>query len=113
MTIEEYLRSLESYLKFADEEDVTLIKGTLDKLVQREVSMAKRKIEKYKAMGRKFEQKYEMSFEEFKKKFEKGEIEKDMDYLEWSSVVESKKHWEEKLKALQDVSKPAPSASGG
>lgn len=113
MSVQRYLRSLENYLKFADEEDITLIESTLNKLIGREISMVKSKIEGYNQMLNKFEQRYNMKFNEFKERFEKGEIGEDMDYLEWSSVIDAKKHCEEKLKALKGIleAKPSPVVS--
>lgn len=109
MSVQKYLHSLESYLRFADEDDIMLIESTLDKLIDREISMVESKIGRYDQMLGKFVQKYNMNFDEFKKRFEKGEIEEDMDYLEWSSIVDAKEHCQEKIKALKRVPKPMPS----
>ncbi len=109
MSVHKYLHSLESYLEFADEDDIALIESTLDKLIDREISMIMVKIERYDQMLSRFEEKYGMKFDEFKKRFEKGEIEEDMGYLEWSSIVDAKEHCQEKINALKRISKPIPS----
>lgn len=108
MSIQKYLHSLESYLKFADEDDIMLIESTLGKLIDREIFMLRSKMGRYDQMSGEFEQKYGMKFDKFKKRFEEGDIEGDMDYLEWSSVVDAKKHCEEKINALKSVIKAKP-----
>ena len=83
-----------------DESHIHLI---MDKLLQEVKQKNQKKLESYNKYLQKFETQYGMNSYGFYEKFEKGQLGDDMDFFEWSGVVELRNHLIEKLKVFEDL----------
>lgn len=75
--------------------------SAVDDAIQREASLGRLLVERYRSKLDRFEDAYDMSTETFRDRFESGELGDDEAFFEWLAVAKSLEHWEDKLADLQ------------
>jgi len=83
---------------FVDESHIHLI---MDKILKEVKHNHQKNIDRYNKDLKTFELKYEMESTIFYKKFEKGQLGDEMDYFEWSGLIELRNELMDKVKILE------------
>ena len=102
----DYAKALMEYIKSEkDEKRLKTIELGMRKMLERELTEIKEKLEKYKKYEEHFLIRYKMDFTEFEKRFEEGKFPEDYDkdYVEWYAVHDAYKYWKKKWELLKGV----------
>ena len=101
MTILEKVKLLERYIA-ADVAAIDPVMDlTIEKLLKREASRMDELRQRLLAQKSEFEEKYGLNSEEFCRRYNKGAMGDDMDYVEWSAIVDMLASTEKRLSVLQ------------
>jgi len=77
-----------------------LVAVTIDKLYDHEITEAQNKLSELEADLAEFEAQYEMSSDDFSQRFQDGLMGDEMDYVEWSSLVQMANNLRKRLELL-------------
>jgi hypothetical protein len=73
---------------------------TIDKLYEHEIAEARSKLEGFEVELAEFEAQYEMSSDDFFQQFEEGKLGDDMDFFDWSALVQIARNLRARLELL-------------
>jgi len=93
------IRVLEELAKLGADDEVFL--QAIDKLTKYKIEGLERDLEEIRNTLVKFEDKYGMSSAKFLSRYESGELGDDMDYLEWSSLLDMHGRIERRLEIIK------------
>ncbi len=93
------VKTLEDLIKLGREDEV--ISKTIDKLTLYKLDMLKKDLKDIENKIFIFEKKYKVDSCQFLQRFEQGEMGDDMDYLEWSSLLDMKDRITQRLKTFE------------
>ncbi len=93
------VKTLEDLIKIGREDEV--ISKTIDKLTLYKLDTLKKDLEDIENKIFILEKKYKMDSVQFLQRFEQGEIGDDIDYLEWSSLLDIKDRITQRLKTFE------------
>ena len=82
----------------------SLVAVTIDKLYTHEIAEARRKLEEFKAELAEFEVQYKMASAEFFQRFQDGQMGDDMDFFDWSALVQMTNNLQTRLNLLTQKS---------
>lgn len=80
------------------------IEETLKSSFERELKVAKFKLDRYSQICKHFEEKYEMTSEEFMRRFEGGKLDENDDFFDWYAAKKGTEIWGKKYQILTGVS---------
>jgi len=101
MTILEKVKILERYIAVDVAAIDPVMDMTIEKLLKREAFRMDELKQRLLMQKIEFEEKYGLNSEEFCKRYEKGAMGDDMDYVEWSAIVDMLAGTEKRLSLLQ------------
>ena len=104
MTILEKVKLLERYIAVDVAAIDPVMDLTIEKLLKREASRVDELKQRLLVQKSEFEAKYGLNSEEFRRRYEKGVMGDDMDYVEWSAIVDMLAGTEKRLSVLQQES---------
>jgi hypothetical protein len=93
------VKILEDLIKTGREDEV--ISKTIDKLTLYKLDTLKKDLEDIENKIFILEKKYKMDSGQFLQRFEQGKMEDDIDYLEWSSLLDMKDRITQRLKTFE------------
>lgn len=92
------IKILEELARLGADDEV--FSQAIDKLTRYKIEGLRRDLEEIDKLIFAFENKYDMDSEEFQSKYESGDLGDEMDYIEWSSLLDMKKRIEDRLGIL-------------
>ncbi len=101
MTILEKVKLLERYIAVDLAAIDPVMDLTIEKLLRREASRMDELRQRLLTQKSEFEKKYGLNSEEFCMRYNKGAMGDDMDYVEWSAIVDMLAGTEKRLSVLQ------------
>lgn len=93
------IKILEELAKLGADDEVFL--QAIDKLTRYKIEELEKDLKEIEALLTTFEDKYNMKNDKFLLKFESGELNDEMDYLEWSSLLDMRERINKRLEIIR------------